>query len=65
LRRQLPAVLAEEYPRARRRASTQTGLPFAAFPEVCPWTAAQVLDEDFWSGTDAPNVCVPSHFPTS
>jgi Domain of unknown function DUF29 len=53
LRRHLPAMLAEEYPRARRRASTQTGLPLATFPEVCPWTAGQVLDEDFWPEEDA------------
>jgi hypothetical protein len=53
LRQHLPAMLAEEYPRARRRASTQTGLPLATFPEVCPWTAVQVLDEDFWLEADA------------
>jgi hypothetical protein len=53
LRRHLPAMLAEEYPRARRRASTQTGLPLVIFPEVCPWTAVQVLDEDFWPEGDA------------
>jgi len=52
LRQHLPAMLAEEYPRARRRASTQTGLPLATFPEVCPWTAVQVLDEDFWTEED-------------
>ena len=48
LRRHLPAMLAEEYPRARRRAWTQTGLPLATFPEACPWSVAQILDEDFW-----------------
>jgi len=53
LRRHLPAMLAEEYPRARRRANTQTGLPLTTFPEVCPWTAVQVLDEDFWPEEDA------------
>lgn len=48
LRRHLPVMLAEEYPRARRRARTQTGLPLATFPEACPWSVTQVLDEDFW-----------------
>jgi Domain of unknown function DUF29 len=36
------------YRRARRDAVDETGLPLATFPEVCPWTIAQVLDEDFW-----------------
>jgi uncharacterized protein DUF29 len=48
LRRHGPAMLQEEYPRARRRASVQTGLPLATFPAVCPWTVEQVLDADFW-----------------
>ena len=51
LRRHLPAMLAEEYPRARRRARTPTGLPLATFPEVCPWTVEQVLDDDFFPET--------------
>jgi hypothetical protein len=33
---------------ARVKASIQTGLPLATFPEACPWLVAQVLDEDFW-----------------
>jgi hypothetical protein len=48
LQQQLPAILAEAYPRARRQAHEQTGLPLATFPEACPWTVAEVLDEDFW-----------------
>ena len=48
LRPQLPALLAQEYPKARRRASRDTRLPLSTFPEACPWTPAQVLDEDFW-----------------
>ncbi len=42
------AMLAEEYPRAHRRASIQTGLPLETFPEVCPWTVEQVLNDNFW-----------------
>jgi hypothetical protein len=36
----LPAMLVEEYPRARRRASLQTGLPLTTFPVQCPWELA-------------------------
>ena len=48
LQRQLPAIVAEAYPRARRQAHEQTGLPLATFPEACLWSIEQVLDEDFW-----------------
>jgi Domain of unknown function DUF29 len=48
LRPLVPALLASAYPRARRLAADETGLPLATFPETCPWTIAQVLDEDFW-----------------
>ena len=51
LRGQLPAMLVEEYPRARRRARLQTGLGLSTFPAQCPWELAQVLDADFWPGT--------------
>jgi hypothetical protein len=36
------------YRRARRDAADDTGLPLATFPEACPWSIAQVLDENFW-----------------
>ena len=48
LRREVPDMIAEDYHRARRRAQYETGLPLETFPEMCPWTAEQVLDEDFW-----------------
>ena len=35
------------YRRARRQAAKETGFPLATFPELCPWTLAQLLDEDF------------------
>jgi Domain of unknown function DUF29 len=44
----VPALLASAYPQARRLAADETGLPLATFPEACPWTIDQVLDEDFW-----------------
>jgi hypothetical protein len=48
IRPHVPALLAAAYPRARRLAAAETGLPLATFPEACPWDLAQVLDEDFW-----------------
>ena len=33
---------------ARREAAAETGLPAATFPEACPWTVEQLLDEGFW-----------------
>ena len=47
LRRQIPDLLDRGYTRARRAAARQTRLPLATFPESCPWTPEQVLDEDF------------------
>jgi Domain of unknown function DUF29 len=48
LREKLPEALAWAYPRARRQAHEQTGLPLATFPEGCPWAVTQVLDEYYW-----------------
>jgi hypothetical protein len=48
LRRELPARLARHYPLARREAARETRLPLVTFPETCPWTIEQILDEDFW-----------------
>jgi hypothetical protein len=45
---ELETLAAWAYPRARRDAAKDTGLPLATFPEVCPWPLAQVLDENFW-----------------
>jgi len=41
-------TLQEEYAEARQRASEETGLSLATFPETCPWQAQEVLDVDFW-----------------
>ena len=48
LRRQIPALIEGAYPRARRVAARQTRLPLATFPEACPWSLEQVLDDEFW-----------------
>lgn len=45
---QLDTLLAWAYPRARRQAAKETGLPLPTFPEMCPWSIAPLLDEDFW-----------------
>jgi hypothetical protein len=51
LRRLVEDVLVEEYTSAVDEARHQTGLPPEAFPSTCPWTATQVLDNDFWPET--------------
>jgi hypothetical protein len=48
LRPQAEALLAHRYARSRRRAIGETQLPEATFPPEGPWTAEQVLDDDFW-----------------
>jgi hypothetical protein len=48
LRPELPILLADAYRDARKRAMQETALPLATFPEQCPWSLEQVLDEDFW-----------------
>ena len=39
--------LADAYRYARRVAALETELPLVTFPDACPWTIDQVLDEDF------------------
>ena len=39
---------AMQYARARRKASRETDLPLATFPETSPWTIEQVLEAGFW-----------------
>jgi hypothetical protein len=48
LRRDVPDALRDRYALAREHASVQTRLPLDTFPTACPWTAEQVLDDDFW-----------------
>ena len=47
LRRDLPDSLTWAYPRARRGAAVETGLPLMTFPEVCPWSFDQLQDDAF------------------
>jgi hypothetical protein len=46
----LPHALASAYRAARRDAVAETGLAASTFPETCPWTVEEVLDEKFWPG---------------
>jgi hypothetical protein len=48
LRPQVATLLDQRYSRARRRAIGATRLPESLFPQTCPWTIAQLLDDDFW-----------------
>ena len=48
LRPRLEAILAKAWRLARRRAGYETGLGQDAFPEACPFTIEQALDEGFW-----------------
>jgi hypothetical protein len=43
-------VLAETYGRARKAAVRSSGLSLSTFPEECPWTYEQMMDEEFFPG---------------
>ena len=47
LKPQLDCFLQKEYPRARNNAADETGLPFTAFPDQCPFTLDQITG-DWW-----------------
>ena len=40
-------ALPASYKSARRLAAAETRLPIATFPDTCPYTLVQVLDDDF------------------
>jgi Domain of unknown function DUF29 len=44
----MDAAMAWAYPRARRSAQKQTGLPQHVFPEHCEWTFEQFMNESLW-----------------
>lgn len=43
----LEEVFAECYSDAVEQASAETGLPIETFPQLCPYTSAEVLDSSF------------------
>lgn len=50
LRRQVVDLLPATYRGAVKAAALETGLPATSFPLACPYTPAQILDEDFLPG---------------
>jgi Domain of unknown function DUF29 len=46
----VPQSLATAYRKACREAVAETGLPATTFPDACPWTVEQVMDEGFRPG---------------
>jgi hypothetical protein len=50
LRRHPATVIEKEYRIARLHASGETGLPLGRFPSACPYSVAQLLDENFFPG---------------
>jgi hypothetical protein len=44
----LEELVAARYPVVRRNAMRETGLPIATFPDPCPFSAEELLDEAFW-----------------
>ena len=47
LRNYTQEVFAQAYSEARKHAARETGLPVSHFPDTCPWTLVQVLQEDW------------------
>lgn len=48
LARQLPELVARGYPAAREAAALETRLALSVLPELCPFTAEQLLDRGFF-----------------
>jgi len=47
LRREVPDFVEYVYLRARKGAAEETGLALSTFPVDCPWTVAEIVDEDW------------------
>jgi hypothetical protein len=47
LRRFAAESFGQAYPRARRQASFETGLPQTVFPPECPYSFDELMDDDF------------------
>jgi hypothetical protein len=47
----LSSGLDKAYLSAKKRAALETGLSAASFPDKCPYSPQQVLEEDFWPGS--------------
>jgi hypothetical protein len=47
LKTRLGELVEQRYPGARQQAALQTGLPAANFPNACPFTTSQLLDDGY------------------
>ncbi len=48
LKARLTEAMVESWPEGRDLAIAETDLPDSQFPETCPFTLEQLLDESFW-----------------
>jgi len=51
LKSRVPKALETAYSYAVMGASAETGLEEESFPSQCPWTFAQIMEENFWPGS--------------
>jgi Domain of unknown function DUF29 len=52
LRQHVDSEARDAYPRARAGAADEAGLGIERFPAACPYSAAELLDDDFWPEAD-------------
>jgi hypothetical protein len=55
LKAALAPTLIDAYAEARQLASDETGLPIVTFPLACPYSIAQVLDNQYYPAANASN----------
>lgn len=48
LKSKLDEAVSDAYRKAALGATGETGLPRSTFPQSCPWTFAQMMDDTFW-----------------
>ncbi|PPQ26271.1 DUF29 domain-containing protein [Rhodopila globiformis] len=54
LKARFPEAVVRAYRAAWGEAAVETELPEKSFPDVCPWTLAQITDENFWPDRSQP-----------
>jgi hypothetical protein len=52
IRRFVADSMVEAYKYARRLAAKETGMPMDTFPPACPYSQAQILNDDFYPPTE-------------
>jgi hypothetical protein len=50
LKPMLPQAIQRAFEDAAIEAGAETGLTSSVFPQVCPWSFAQIMDHTFWPG---------------